>query len=168
MPRSGTSLIEQIISNHSSVHGGGELDILPNVVENSNWKKTKIFLILLKFIRSEYFSKISKISNKKFITDKLPGNFKWIGFILNAMPEIKNITFRKKSNGNMLVNIYKSEFNNPDMAFTYSQEYIAEFYLLYKDLMNFWKNKYPVNLLILFMRVLLKIMKTILKKFFSN
>ena len=29
------------------------------------------------------------------------------------------------------------------MAFTYSQEYIAEYYLLYKDLMNFWKNKYP-------------------------
>ena len=28
MPRSGTSLIEQIISNHSSVHGGGELEIL--------------------------------------------------------------------------------------------------------------------------------------------
>ena len=27
-----------------------------------------------------------KISEKKFITDKLPGNFKWIGFILNAMP----------------------------------------------------------------------------------
>ena len=38
--------------------------------------------------------------------------------------------------------IYKSEFNNPDMAFTYKQEYIAEFYLLYKDLMNFWKDKY--------------------------
>ena len=29
------------------------------------------------------------------------------------------------------------------MAFTYSQQYIAEFYLLYNDLMNFWENKYP-------------------------
>ena len=56
--------------------------------------------------------------------------------------ESKNITLRKKSNGNCW-SIYKSEFNNPDMAFTYSQEYIAEYYLLYKDLMNFWKNKYP-------------------------
>ena len=39
--------------------------------------------------------------------------------------------------------IYKSDFDNPDMAFTYNQEYIAESYILYKDLINFWKNKYP-------------------------
>tara|TARA_B100000401_G_scaffold97092_1_gene62407 strand:+ start:33 stop:1676 length:1644 start_codon:yes stop_codon:yes gene_type:complete len=141
MPRSGTSLIEQIISNHSSVHGGGELDILPFVVENSNWKKNEHFFDTVKFIRSEYFSKVRKISEKKFITDKLPGNFKWIGFILNAMPEAKILHLERNPMA-ICWSIYKSEFNNPDMAFTYSQEYIAEFYLLYKDLMNFWKNKY--------------------------
>ena len=142
MPRSGTSLIEQIISNHSSVHGGGELDILPLVVENSSWKKNQNFVDTIKFIRNEYFSKISKISEKKFITDKLPGNFKWIGFILNAMPESKILHLERNPMA-ICWSIYKSEFNNPDMAFTYSQEYIAEYYLLYKDLMNFWKNKYP-------------------------
>ena len=142
MPRSGTSLIEQIISNHSSVHGGGELDILPLVVENSSWKKNQNFIDTVKFIRNEYFSKISKISEKKFITDKLPGNFKWIGFILNAMPESKILHLERNPMA-ICWSIYKSEFNNPDMAFTYSQKYIAEFYILYKDLMNFWKNKYP-------------------------
>ena len=142
MPRSGTSLIEQIISNHSSVHGGGELDILPLVVENSSWKKNQNFVDTIKFIRNEYFSKISKISEKKFITDKLPGNFKWIGFILNAMPESKILHLERNPMA-ICWSIYKSEFNNPDMAFTYSQKYIAEFYILYKDLMNFWKNKYP-------------------------
>ena len=142
MPRSGTSLIEQIISNHSSVHGGGELDILPLVVENSSWKKNQNFIDTVKFIRNEYFSKISKISEKKFITDKLPGNFKWIGFILNAMPESKILHLERNPMA-ICWSIYKSEFNNPDMAFTYSQKYIAEYYLLYKDLMNFWKYKYP-------------------------
>ena len=142
MPRSGTSLIEQIISNHSSVHGGGELDILPLVVENSSWKKNQNFVDTIKFIRNEYFSKISKISEKKFITDKLPGNFKWIGFILNAMPESKILHLERNPMA-ICWSIYKSEFNNPDMAFTYSQKYIAEYYLLYKDLINFWKNKYP-------------------------
>ena len=142
MPRSGTSLIEQIISNHSSVHGGGELDILPLVVENSSWKKNQNFFDTVKFIRNEYFSKISKISEKKFITDKLPGNFKWIGFILNAIPESKILHLERNPMA-ICWSIYKSEFNNPDMAFTYSQVHIAEYYLLYKDLMNFWKNKYP-------------------------
>ena len=105
-------------------------------------EKNKNFVDTIKFIRNEYFSKISKISEKKFITDKLPGNFKWIGFILNAMPESKILHLERNPMA-ICWSIYKSEFNNPDMAFTYSQEYIAEYYLLYKDLMNFWKNKYP-------------------------
>ncbi len=87
-------------------------------------------------------SKISKLTKKNFITDKLPGNFKWIGFILNALPEAKILHLERNPMA-ICWSIYKSEFNNPDMAFTYKQEYIAEFYLLYKDLTNFWKNKYP-------------------------
>ena len=142
MPRSGTSLIEQIISNHSSVHGGGELSTLPLAIENSNWENNENFIETLKLISNEYLFKISKFSEKKFITDKLPGNFKWIGFILNSMPESKILHLERNPMA-ICWSIYKSEFSNPDMAFTYKQEYIAQFYLLYKDLMNFWKNKYP-------------------------
>ena len=43
MPRSGTSLIEQIISNHSEVHGAGELDLLPISVKNSDWQNSNDF-----------------------------------------------------------------------------------------------------------------------------
>tara|TARA_B100001175_G_scaffold4779_1_gene3762 strand:- start:5053 stop:6696 length:1644 start_codon:yes stop_codon:yes gene_type:complete len=142
MPRSGTSLIEQIVSNHSHVHGGGELDILPSTIANSNWEKNDNFGDIKEFIRNEYLSKINKLSEKKFITDKLPGNFKWIGFILNAMPESKILHLERNPMA-ICWSIYKSDFDNPDMAFTYNQEYIAESYILYKDLINFWKNKYP-------------------------
>ena len=142
MPRSGTSLIEQIVSNHSHVHGGGELDILPLTIENSKWEKNNNFSNTIKIIRDEYLAKIKKISDKKFITDKLPGNFKWIGFILNAIPESKILHLERNPMA-ICWSIYKSDFSNPDMAFTYKQEYIAEFYILYKDLINFWKKKYP-------------------------
>ena len=142
MPRSGTSLIEQIISNHSDVYGGGELDILPLSIESSNWEKNDNFIDTFKIIRNEYLSKINKLSDKKFITDKLPGNFKSIGFILNAIPESKILHLERNPMA-ICWSIYKSNFNNPDMGFTCKQEYIAEFYILYKDLMNFWKNKYP-------------------------
>ena len=167
MPRSGTSLIEQIISNHSSVYGGGELDILPLVVENSSWKKNQNFIDTVKFIRNEYFSKISKISEKKFITDKLPGNFKWIGFILNAMPESKILHLERNPMA-ICWSIYKSEFNNPDMAFTYSQKYIAEYYLLYKDLMNFWKNKYPGQFINISYERFVEDYQNNIKKIFQN
>jgi len=142
MPRSGTSLIEQIVSNHSSVYGGGELDLLPSTIANSNWEQNENYSYILKYIRNEYLSKINKLSEKKFVTDKLPGNFKWIGFILNSMPESKILHLERNPMA-ICWSIYKSEFNNPDMAFTYKQEHIAEFYLLYRDLMEFWKNKYP-------------------------
>ena len=56
MPRSGTSLIEQIITSHSKVFGGGELPILSNIIkdnfiENENLKKK----ILKKKFRINYY-----------------------------------------------------------------------------------------------------------------
>ena len=142
MPRSGTSLIEQIVSNHSNVYGGGELEILPLVIENSKWRKNYSHIDIIKIIRNEYLRKINNISNKKFITDKLPENFKWIGFILNAIPESKILHVERNPMATCW-SIYKSNFINPNMAFTFTQESIAEYYVLYKDLMNFWKKKYP-------------------------
>ena len=50
MPRSGTSLIEQIVSNHSHVYGGGELDIFPSTIENSKWEKNDNFNDTIKII----------------------------------------------------------------------------------------------------------------------
>ncbi|MFL2887090.1 MAG: sulfotransferase [Candidatus Pelagibacter sp.] len=146
MPRSGTSLIEQILSNHSNVHGGGELDILPLTIENSKWEKNTNYNESLSIIRNGYLSKISKLSDKSFITDKLPGNFKWIGFILNAMPEAKILHLERNPMA-VCWSIYKSNFDNPDMRFTNKQEFIAEFYNLYNDLMKFWKKKYPKNII---------------------
>jgi len=142
MPRSGTSLIEQIVSNHSHVYGGGELDIFTSTIENCKWEKNNNFSDTIKIIRKEYLTKLNKLSDKKFITDKMPGNFKWIGFIINAIPEAKILHLERNPMATCW-SIYKSNFNNPDMGFTHKQEHIAEFYILYKDLMNFWKKKYP-------------------------
>ena len=141
MPRSGTSLIEQIISNHSEVYGGGELHILSSIIDNSKWENQNNIEKTIEEIRSNYMSRLSKISNKKLITDKLPGNFKWIGFIINALPEAKILHIERNPMAICWSN-YKSNFNNTGMGFTHNQEHVAEYYILYKDLMNFWKKKY--------------------------
>ena len=146
MPRSGTSLIEQIVSNHTEVHGGGELDLLPIAVKNYGFQNSIDFDQISQKIRKEYLEKISLISNKKYITDKLPGNFKRIGFILNAFPESKIIHLQRNPMAICWSN-YKSSFNSTGMAFTLNQEYTAEYYLLYKDLMNFWYEKYPEKII---------------------
>ena len=146
MPRSGTSLIEQIVSNHSEVHGGGELDILPSTIDNAKWESNTDLVKIIKEIRSKYMSKLNNISDKKFITDKLPGNFRWIGFIINSIPEAKVIHIERNPMAICWSN-YKSNFNNTGMAFTLSQEYTAEYYLLYRDLINFWKEKYSKKII---------------------
>ena len=90
MPRSGTSLVEQIISSHHNVYGGGELTFLKDIIEpkildqlnHKDLENMKNFETLLSDINNEYYNKISLIDNSnKVFTDKSPLNFKYIGFI---------------------------------------------------------------------------------------
>ena len=142
MPRSGTSLIEQIISSHSDVFGAGELDFLPSLLHEMNWDNNNDFSKLINELRFKYLTKLNQLSDKKYIVDKLPLNFKFIGFILNAIPEAKIIHINRNPMATCWSN-YKIEFNNRGMGFSFNQEYIAKFYVLYHDLMNFWINKFP-------------------------
>ena len=167
MPRSGTSLVEQIISNHSEVHGAGELDLLPISVKDSKWQKFDDFSLVIKNIRSSYFNNLKKISSKKYITDKLPGNFKRIGFILNAFPEAKIVHLERNPMAVCWSN-YKSNFNSPGMSFTLNQELIGEYYLLYKDLIGFWEKKYPKKIININYESLVENYKEEVKKLFLN
>ena len=117
MPRSGTSLVEQIISNHSEVHGAGELDLFPKSLKDSKWQNFDDFSSVVSGIRVSYLEKLKQISSKKYITDKLPGNFKRIGFILNAFPEAKIVHLERNPMAVCWSN-YKSNFNSPGMSFT--------------------------------------------------
>ena len=95
MPRSGTTFLEQVLSSHSNVHGAGELNYLPKIIDNVELDKLQNFDIFIKNIRFEYHQKVLQLSNKKFIIDKLPMNFKWIGFIVKAFPEAKIIHIQR-------------------------------------------------------------------------
>ena len=167
MPRSGTTLIEQIISNHSEVFGCGELDFLPISVHNSNWSTSEDFEKVIRQIRDEYLKKILKLSDKTYFTDKLPGNFKRIGFILNSFPEAKIIHLRRNPMAICWSN-YKSNFNNIGMGFTLSKQYVAEYYTLYEDLMTFWKSKYPDKIIDLDYEKLVENFKEEVKNLFSK
>ena len=71
MPRSGTSLVEQIISSHNNVYGGGELAFLKNIIEdrflinskNENLNLAHFDKNILSEIHNEYIEKISQINN---------------------------------------------------------------------------------------------------------
>jgi tetratricopeptide (TPR) repeat protein len=147
MPRSGTSLLEQIISNHSMVYGGGELSLFTNTMNKFDNELDFHFLDALKKIRQDYLFNLNKLSVKKYITDKLPGNFKFIGIILESIPEAKIIHIERNPMAVCWSN-YKSNFlNNNGMEYTLRQKDTAEFFISYNNIMKFWNGKFPEKII---------------------
>ena len=147
MPRSGTSLVEQILSSHPDVVGGGELSYLEKATKKvvtffSSTKKIDKEEIqdLILNCRNEYLEKISNYdkSNKVF-TDKAPLNFRYIGFIKYLFPNAKIINCNRDPVDIAWSN-FKNYFSN-SMPFTNDLEDIGNFYNLSKDLMVFGKKK---------------------------
>ena len=148
MPRSGTTLVEQILSNHPKVYGGDELNFFNDLIK-SNFYDQNIFSLKYfnedntkKFIDigNHYIKKVEILSNKKYrVTDKLPINFKWIGFIKLIFPKSKIIHCTRNSK-DTCSSIFKNLFTNPELNYAYKLEDLVKFYNLYGDLMNYWKN----------------------------
>ena len=151
MPRSGTSLAEQILSSHKHVYGAGELSFLSdsinkNLYEEKKFKSTKfdeISFETLNTIRNEYLEKIQSFKhNEDFIIDKAPLNFKWIGFITNLFPGSK-IIHCDRDPMDVCYSNFKNSFQSYSLSFCYDIKNLGNFYNLYKDLMIFWNNTYP-------------------------
>ena len=148
MPRSGTTLVEQIISSHHKVHGAGELPTLDSLIapilnsylSNNNVLSEENFLSL----RQEYsYRHLSNLNNtESIITDKMPTNFENIGFILKAFPEAKIIHLRRNAMA-VCWSIYKRSFSNKNLGFAYDMRDLAQFYNSYSKLMDFWHELFP-------------------------
>ena len=147
MPRSGTSLVEQIIASHHNVHGAGELtnfkEIISPILENHLNQDKDVFLEKdLLSIRRQYLDLLTHLNvAENVITDKMPTNFRLIGFILSAFPEAKIIHLKRDARATCW-SIYKHYFSSGN-GFTFNQEDLAKFYVLYRELMDFWHEMFP-------------------------
>ena len=149
MPRSGTSLVEQILSSHKNVYGGGELPFLSNIVRNKYFKNYDIIELnkneeANSFISNafeEYVNKISILDNtKKDFTDKSPLNFKYVGLIKHIFKNSRIINCRRNP-ADIAWSNYKNFF--PDtLPFTNSLVDLANYYNLYEDYMEYWKKNF--------------------------
>jgi tetratricopeptide (TPR) repeat protein len=148
MPRSGTTLAEQILASHSQVHGAGELKILsrsvmPILNEIQELPAGKITAAALAAIRSRYLTELDNLGDAgPYITDKMPLNFRWIGFILTAMPEAKIINLQRDPVATCW-SIFTHYFSSKGNGYAYDLADVAEFYKLYVDLMDFWRERFP-------------------------
>ncbi len=155
MPRSGTTLIEQIISSHSDVLPTGENNhmstfIKKNYINNFILNEEKIkehiqsndnFFQDYVFNLFDEFKYVSKV-----FTDKSVQNFLWIGFIKIFFPNSK-IIITERNSKDVCLSIFKINFKNGFMNFAYNERDIANFYNVYLEIIEFWKKIFKEEIL---------------------
>jgi tetratricopeptide (TPR) repeat protein len=140
MLRSGTTLVEQIISSHSQVAAAGELPFVSRFGLSISIGKLPLNLENLTNFRNSYFFKIKeRLIKKPFFTDKMPLNFFHVGLISAAFPEAKIINVKRNAAAVCWAN-YKQFFPARDIGYCYDLNDIIKYYKCYNDLINFWDN----------------------------
>jgi len=152
MPRSGSSLIEQILSSHHSVHGGGELQIFRKIlnplintflIDKESFQETIEDMNCYELIRNQYLESIDRLNFKEaFFTDKALLNFQYIGLILRALPESKIIHIKRDARAICWSN-FKTNFPQRGIAFSNDLNDLVGFYKLYEEQMRFWHSLFP-------------------------
>ncbi|MDP7469145.1 MAG: sulfotransferase [Alphaproteobacteria bacterium] len=152
MPRSGTTLVEQILASHPRVHGAGELKILPRIVF-SHFDKVKgvkfpgsirqVDGADFKCLGAEYINEAREHSGKTmFLTDKMPDNYFFIGIIKLALPNAKVIHCKRNPADNCL-SLFKSYFPDRGHNYAYDLVELGRYYNFYHDLMEHWHSVIP-------------------------
>ena len=143
MPRSGTTLVEQIISTHSKVFGAGELNILSNSIYKLDILNNKVSEDLLLKLRNNYLAHINEFNtSRKMVVDKLPANYLWIGLIFTIFPNAKVIHVKRNAVATCWSN-YTKYYSNPGIGFVYSLGDLGKYYKMYLEMINYWDNHFP-------------------------
>tara|TARA_Y100000768_G_scaffold203584_1_gene153176 strand:- start:2131 stop:3840 length:1710 start_codon:yes stop_codon:yes gene_type:complete len=154
MPRSGTTLCEQIISTHSKVSAAGELSDLikicglENIIQSDKEKINEFQVNLqkeefLQNVKDKYLSVIEKFQseNSIYVTDKLPHNFILIGLIKLIFPKAK-IIYCKRNPMDNCFSLFTHKFVDLAHQYSYNQKLLGDYYLMHSQLMKFWLKKY--------------------------
>jgi len=156
MPRSGTSLMEQILSAHPDIFGAGELKLLTGVIENIAVAQNRINMnekdpvfpydmnASWEARGQHYVDRLLKLTDKpgyKRIVDKMPGNFNFVGLIHAILPNAKIIHSRRHPVETCL-SCYRIHFAEGHQ-WTYNLRELGRFYKRYWELMKFWREEFP-------------------------
>lgn len=144
MPRSGTSLVEQILSRHTNVDAAGELQLLRSVIHSLKLPGKRAKRADLVKLRELYLKGLKGFGgNKRYITDKMPHNFINVGYILTSMPHAKVVHTVRDARATCWSNFEQNFTANTGLGYSNSLSGVTEFYAMYREMMEFWHEKFP-------------------------
>jgi tetratricopeptide (TPR) repeat protein len=157
MPRSGTTLVEQILASHPKVFGAGELGEFGNAVENiiSRTEATAHFPEVvssmpdsqLRQVGASYVSAISTLApNAERVVDKMPMNFLFAGLIHLALPNAR-ITHVRRDPVDTCLSCFSKLFTTRHL-FSYHLGELGRYYRAYEKLMEHWRRVLPPGVML--------------------
>ena len=151
MPRSGTSLVEQILSTHSRVAGAGELMLVgeeaARLARLEGYPEHLPDAAALKRFAEGYIGRLSRIgAGSQYVTDKNPANFLNLGLIALALPNARVIHCRRDRR-DVALSCYFQNFVGPGQAFSYDLGDLAHYHDAYLRLMRHWQGVLPLAMI---------------------
>ena len=160
LPRSGTTLVERVVTAHSQVHAAGELQNFSVAVKRASGSRTPPVLDLdvvgrtrdgldWKALGETYLASTrpGTLAKPRFV-DKLPHNFLYAGYIAAALPRAKIICLRRNPMDSVLGN-FRQLFALGSPMYEYSFELLdtARYYVLFDRMMRDWQQRLPGRIL---------------------
>ena len=142
MPRSGTTLVEQIISAHSEVTGAGELPFVSLFGGSIARGLVSCNESSLADCRLKYLNNLTKISaDNVIVTDKMPHNFLYLGLITAVFPQCKIVHVKRNPSATCWSN-YRHFFTSQKLKYANSLNDVVKYYAMYEELMGFWEKSF--------------------------
>ena len=148
MPRSGTSLLEQILSGHSQVYAAGELPFIGEIASRTPaWLSASNNAGERAGLGREYLESLPVDSgNATFVSDKMPLNFLYLGLIAAILPGARVIHCLRDPR-DVAVSCYFQDFADPALAFSFDLRQTAAYYRDYWRLMAHWRERLAQQIL---------------------
>ncbi len=146
MPRSGTTLVEQILSSHSQVYGAGELKYLNNLIQYHHYPENvqQFSPEICHAIADRYLFYLQRFSSDAIhITDKMPYNYIAIGLIHALFPNAK-IIHVVRNPIDTCFSCYTKLFTQGQL-YSYDLTELGQYYQCYERIMNHWRHILPAN-----------------------
>jgi tetratricopeptide (TPR) repeat protein len=155
LPRSGSTLIEQILASHSKVEGTQELADIQQIVSDIRGRDPDLndsrYPRILKEMGAEDFrrlgdryiaqTRVYRRTDRPFFIDKMPNNFRHLGLIRLMLPNARIIDARREPMACSFSNL--KQLFAKGQEFSYSVEDIARYYRTYLELMRHWNDVLP-------------------------